>query len=288
MKTQVSISRYCNSARSFLAALMLGLPATALALPTTLFDANFDNATAGAVTSVSGLGTPAAGTWTFVGAAHGGITTDTSAKAALFPKTTTTPISWVPPPTAVKTVAFGTAPSTKTIDAGGAGVAVIANLASPGSFTGTGNSTTISFNWGQCGTASAGYCKYAFVRGLDASGNEVFELLFSQLNGANTSQIWARGASDSQTTRTGSSPFYAGTPQGTLLINGFADASFSATGSATTKPTGLIGVTITLQNGQVTYAFSKGTASGNPLPGRFPTIRPLPHRPRFLGHQCHS
>ena len=263
MQTQINLAGIRRFTRITLAAMICSLGFPAATWATTIFDSNFDNGTAGAATSASSLGTPVAGTWSFVGAAQGGITSDASDKAALFGKNTTTALTWVTAPTAVNTVNFGTVPSTKSIDAGGAGVSVLANLASPGSFTGVGNSTTISFNWGQCGTAASGYCKYAFVRGLDAAGNEVFELLLSQLNPANTSLIYARAAADSTTTR---STTTVGTPQGTLLINGFGtDTSFSLPGTATTKPTGLIGVTVTLANGQVTYAFNKGTASGNAL-----------------------
>jgi autotransporter-associated beta strand protein len=262
MKTQSSIIPFRMAAKYLLAGLMLGLPATALAVPITLFDANFNDATAStAVTTVGGLGTPSAGTWSFVDAVHGGISTDVGGgKAAAFSFTDATfPGMTIMP---ANGVAFASSyPVTKVLDAGGTKPsALIANFASPGSFVG-GDSTTISFNWGQVGLATSPSCKQAFVRGLDALGNEVFELVFTHLNPQSTSQVFARNATDDSSTVTLSSG--TGTPEGTLLISGFTGTTHA--NANLVKPTGLLGVTITLENGQVTYAFSKGTASGNPL-----------------------
>ncbi|MEX1049752.1 MAG: autotransporter-associated beta strand repeat-containing protein [Akkermansiaceae bacterium] len=262
MKTQNSSPRFPKIARIALFGLILGLPATALAAPTTIFDANFNDATAStAVTTVGELGTPSAGTWSFVDAVHGGISTDVSGdKAAAFSFTDSAfPGMTIMP---ANGVAFGTSyPITKVLDASGSKPsALIASFANPGSFTG-GDSTTINFKWGQVGLATSPSCKQAFVRGLDASGNEVFELVFTHLNPQTASQVFARGAADDSSTVTGTTG--TGTPEGTLLISALPNTTHASPNLI--EPAGLLGVTVTLENGQVTYAFSKGTASGNPL-----------------------
>ena len=263
MKTQNPITGLRKTAKLAFAGLILGLPVTAPAVPTTIFDSNFNDATAStAVTSVSGLGTLSAGTWSFVDAVHGGISTDVGGdKAAAFSFTDTLPFTGMTVMPA-NGVAFGTSyPATKILDAGGSKPsALIANLASPGSFTG-GDSTTISFKWGQVGLATSPSCKQAFVRGLDASGNEVFELVFTHLNPQTGCQVFARDASGDSSTVTGT--LGTGTPEGTLLISAMPNTSHA--NANLVEPTGLLGVTVTLENGQVTYAFSKGTATGNPL-----------------------
>jgi autotransporter-associated beta strand protein len=230
---------------------------------TTLFNASFDACPSGALsasaaTAAATLNTgTAAGTWSYSGSAgYGAISNPNGVdKAVGFDHNTSAQAGMTLMPE--NGVAAGTTyPVTVAADAPGPNnIALSANFAQAGGFTGT-NSTAINFNWGSYGNNSTAYFKYAFVRGLDTTGNEVFELLWYQGSTSNIVQILARSATDTQTTL----PAVNQQPQiqGTVIATNF-DPTPPNSVSATTAPTGLIPVGILLTNNQVTYTINGGT-----------------------------
>lgn len=223
----------------------------------TLFSANFDNssltAAQSAVTSSSQLGTPSVGTWSGTAASQGRIAVNGTDKAYAIAHNTTA-ISNMTSMSAGGGVAVGnTYPATVAADSG-AGSVLVAQFATSGKFSAPGENTTINFQWGGFGNNNTGGFKYDFVTGYDASGNQLFELLF--VNGSTTDvrEMFARGAGDSSTTVTSAS---LGTPQGSKVATGLSLGSNSTTG----EPTDMIGVTISLENNQVRYGFEGGALS---------------------------
>jgi autotransporter-associated beta strand protein len=91
---------------------------------------------------------------------------------------------------------------------------------------------------------------------LDANGNEVFELLWYQGSTSAIAQILARSATQTQTTL----PAGNQQPQiqGTVVDNNI-NAGGVNSASASTAPSALVPVNITLANNQVTYVVDNGT-----------------------------
>jgi hypothetical protein len=242
---------------------------------TVIFNHNFNNAPAPgtAVTSAASLGAPVTGTMSFSGPAVGGIGGGANPALAVATNfnTTTLAASTVPNMTAMAeaAVTFGTTyPDTQIVDAG-LGDRVLANFASPGSFTG-GQRTEVNFNLAGFGTSNTGNFKYQFVRGLSPTNQEVFELLFVNGSAANTRAVYARGATDDQTTQTSAS---VGAPEGTLLANNFSDG-LSGTSVSGGVPAGMWDVDIVLENGQVSFNIGAtvGTLTAAPANNTFLAI----------------
>lgn len=233
-----------------------------LAAASMLFNATFDACPSGALsasaaTAASTLNTgTAVGTWSYsASVGYGAVSNPNGADKALgFDHNTTAQPGMTMMPE--NGVAAGTSyPVTVTEDAPGPNsIALNANFAQAGGFTGT-NSTTISFDWGSYGNNSGANFKYAFVRGLDATGKEVFELLWYQGSTSNIVEILARSATDTQTT------LPAGNQQpviqGTVIATNFDPTPPNGI-SATTAPAALIPVNILLTNHQVTYTINGG------------------------------
>jgi autotransporter-associated beta strand protein len=233
------------------------------AATSTLFNANFDACGSGALSSAAATaaGTlntgTTVGTWSYAGTAGYGAVSAANAgdKAVAFDHNTTAQSGMTMMP-ANGVAAGSTYPVTVNDDAPGPNaVALFANFAGAGGFTGT-NSTAINFKWGSYGNNSGASFKYAFVRGLDASGNEVFELLWYQGSTASICQILARSATDTWTTLNS----YSAQPviQGTVITTNFDPGAVNSV-SASTEPSAEIQVGILLTNNQVTYTINGGT-----------------------------
>lgn len=231
----------------------------------TIFEHDFENAptTPTAVTAVGDLGAPAAGSFSFSGSPVGGISNARPAFAVSNggspPNMTQMAINSVTP--------SGVFPETLVADAGG-GDRLFADFSSAGGFT-AGAKTEISFNMASFGNSNTGTFKYQFVRGLDAADNEVFELLLVSGSGAATREWYARGAGDDSTTLTAAN---AGTPDGTLLADGF-QFQFNGTNVANGRPSGVYQVGILLEDGMVTFdvtgsggSFTNTAANGMAMP----------------------
>ncbi len=221
----------------------------------TLFDHDFANAPSpgNAVNSVSDLGAPAAGSFSFSGSPVGGIGSSNTTRRAL--AVSHREFGDVDNMTEMvrNTVVFSVInfPDTQVADSGG-GDRVFADFATPGGFTG-GASTSISFRLANFGNSNTSAFKYSFVRGLDASDNEVFELLFVAGSSSGTREVFARGANDDETTLAlNENDVLVGTPEGTKLVD---SSSFNLNGTdvATGRPSGTWMANLTLANGVVTY-----------------------------------
>ena len=221
---------------------------------TTIFSHDFENAPnpGTAVTSVADLGAPAAGSFSFSGSPVGGI--GGSRPSLAVGNRVGNPINNMTEMATNSVVTSFTYPETVVADSGG-GDLVFADFASPGGFTG-GDSTTISLNMASFGNNNTEQFKYQFIRGLDASDNEVFELLLVSGSGALIRQVYARGADDDSTTFSAAG---SGTPEGDLLANNFA---FNLNGTSVSggRPSGTYAFSIVLENGTVTYDI--GTTGG--------------------------
>ncbi len=220
-----------------------------------IFDHDFENApTPGAaVTGVSDLGAPVAGSFSFSDAPVGGIggnVNDGRFALAVGHNGNSDVASMTEMVSNAVAFSADVFPDTQIIDAGG-GDRVYADFAGNGAFT-DGESTTISFLTANFGTSNTGAMKYNFVRGLDANDNEIFELLFVSGSGGETREVFARGADDDSTTL---SALNAGTPEGTKLVE---SVSFQLNGTnvAAGRPSGMFAASITLENGAVTYDLS--------------------------------
>jgi autotransporter-associated beta strand protein len=263
MKTKVNRLKLTRPATLALLSLAasLGFTTTTTQAATTLFSANFDAATAGALGTTASTAAAtlnagtATGTWSFPAGTGFGAISGSGNKEAVFAHNTSA-ISGMTVMPENGVAMGGTYPVTKVVQAPGTAPApLVANLAVPGAFTGN-NSVNISFNVGSFGQSDTVGFKYFFVRGLDASGNEVFDLLWVQGSTSATSQIFARSATDTSTTLATSS---SGTPQGTLIASNLASYASYNSAAVGTLPASLLPVSITLTNGQVTYVINGGT-----------------------------
>ena len=185
-------------------ALSLGQSINATAVVTNFFS-NFESAGGGSITGPAVLNSGTAiGTWSFLGlpvgqSGAGAISSNAVNRAAVFAHTTNA--AGIPGmPLLLATNYFvdsGTYPNTQPYDAGG--TRVIANFATPGQFTGAAE-TRIAFKWGAFGTGNPAQAKGQFVRGLDASGNEVFKLLFLSTSSAGTRIMYLRTTAENTIT----------------------------------------------------------------------------------------
>ena len=223
---------------------------------TIVFDHNFDNApsTGSAVTSIADLGAPTVGSFAFSGPAIGGIGGTNTALAVGHNGNTN--IANMSEPADNTVVYSGVFPETQVADAG-TGDRLFLDFSSPADITSTSFSTDISFSLGMFGNSNTGSFKYTFVRGLDSSDNEVFELLFVNGSAGGTREFYARGASDDSTELTASN---TGTPDGQLLAEGFG--SFNSTNVANGGPNSAYLVDISLSSSMVTYDISATNGSG--------------------------
>lgn len=220
---------------------------TANCLGGTIFQHDFQNAPnpGTAVTAVADLGAPVAGSFSFSGSPVGGIG---GSRPALVVANHTNAVIANMTEMATNEVATGAVfPVTVVADSGG-GDRVFADFDSPGTFTGA-DKTEISFNMASFGNNNSGQFKYQFVRGLDATDNEVFEMLLVSGSGQGTRQVYARGGNDDETTL---ASVGAGTPEGQLLANNF-QFGLNGTNVANGAPSGTYTISILLENGMVTY-----------------------------------
>lgn len=206
-----------------------------------------------AVTSVSDLGNPGVGSFSFSATPFGGIGGARASFAAAHRNGNAignmTQMS-------ANGVSFGadfSSPVTRVADAG-SGDLLFANFAGAGGFT-DGARTQINFSLGSFGNSSNTSFKYNFVRGLDANDNEVFELLFVAGSGGQTRDVYVRGADDDSTTlsSTGdpSSPNTVSV-EGTKVIDS-SSAAFNGTSVASGRPTDLWNVSIVLEDGGASF-----------------------------------
>ena len=250
--------------RFFAVAAVVGVGASASA-QTILFDHDFEDApnAGSAVTSVGDLGTPNVGSMSFSGAPIGGIGGTRPALAVGF---NANGISNMTLPTE-NSVTFDAIvdpenfsfPETQVADAG-SGDRVFADFATPGTITSSSVSTDISFSFGHFGTSNTGSFKHTYIRGLDASDNEVFELLFVAGSGNLAREWYARGPSDDSIELTAAG---AGTPEGQLLAEGFGGA-FNSTNVAAGRPAQAMLVDISLSNSMVTFDIGSTNGTGTP------------------------
>lgn len=210
-----------------------------------VFSHDFQDGTNGEVTSAGTLGTPAAGNFSFSGSPVGSIRSNPAGTVrALAVGHSSNNVANMADMQSNTATYSGSFPETQVADAGG-GDRVFANFSEAGSFTGAGESTSISFRTASFGNSNTGAFKYTFVRGLDSSDAEVFELLIVAGSGSATREAFARGPSDDSTTLTAAS---SGTPQGTKLVDA---AAFGL--NSTGNPPSMWNIGITLENGMVTY-----------------------------------
>lgn len=224
---------------------------------TILFDHNFSNApTPGtAVTSVADLGTPAVGSFSFSASPVGGIGGGANPALAVAHSGNVANLTDM----VENSVTYsGTFPETMVADAG-TGDLVYVDFDSTGPITSGTTKTDISFSMNLFGTNNSGSFKYNFIRGLDASDNEVFELLQIGGSGGGTRQWYARGAADDETTLTAAN---AGTPEGQLLANGFN--ALVSTNVANGRPADAVSVGISLSSSMVTFDITATDGSGTP------------------------
>lgn len=238
------------------ACLTLTVIASSSSAQVTLFDHNFDNAPnpGTAVTSVSDLGTPSAGSFSFSGSPVGGI--GGGSNPALAVANSSNGITNLTSSVENSVSYSGTFPETMVADAG-SGDLVYLDFDSAGPITSVTTETNISFNMNLFGTSNSGAFKYNFIRGLDASDNEVFELLSISGSGGGTREWYARAAGDDETTLTAAN---AGTPDGALLAENFS--ALLSTNVANGKPANSVTVDISLSSGMVTYDISATDGSG--------------------------
>jgi hypothetical protein len=226
----------------------------ALTRAATLFQHDFQNATAGAVTTLGDLGAPGVGTWSVIGNVMGGIRTDGGTDLAFVTAHDSDGVYADITQMANVGVPFsGTYPETQVADSG-AGDVLVANLASGGFFSSPGEKTTISYDWGAFGNSNNGAFKYGFIAGYDGSGNQVFELLFQHGSAGGTRRMFARGADDASTTLTAGN---LGAPEGVDIYT-VPNGSYNSTGN---KPADMVQVFITLENDAVSYAFDGGSGT---------------------------
>lgn len=205
-----------------------------------------------AVTSVGDLGNTGFGNFSFSGSPFGGIGGSQKAFASAHNSSSTIANMTQ---MAENSVSFGSdfsSPVTRTADAG-SGDRLFANFETAGGFT-NGESTNISFDLANFGNSNPFDFKYTFVRGLDSSGREVFEMLFIAGSSAKAREVYTRGADDDSTTLTASGPGAGATatPEGTKLIEstGFG---VNGTNVANGRPSGRWVVNIELADGKVNY-----------------------------------
>ncbi|MFK7911370.1 MAG: PEP-CTERM sorting domain-containing protein [Akkermansiaceae bacterium] len=220
-----------------------------------IFSADFDNGTSGAVDAIGDLGAPSVGTFTtdnvVSGAATYGFITNAASGDKAFTSGNDANTRMTVLGAGIST--FEASPSTSF-----RGVAptnrMYANFAAADITGGLG--ATVQFDTGAFGTQNLGAVKGLIVRGLSSVGDEVFETLITHGSGSGTRRIYAREVGDSTYTRSGTS---AGAPQGTQVFTSI-DA-WNGTNN-TVEPANLNTLTITIQNGFVTYASESGTAGG--------------------------
>lgn len=211
----------------------------------TVFSEDFDSRTSGNVTAASDLGSD----WVFTGSTYGAISSGTD-------KAYTTGSSGAQNGAGQNVFAEGAPfPNTFTVDP-----ATAANKLSvdfDAVQVNSPNAATVAFETGSFGTQNAGSFKALVVRGLSEAGDEVFETFIAFGSGNGTRRIHHRAIGDTTYTRTGSS---AGSPAGTQVYTNLP-GTWNST-NATAKPSNLHGLTLTLENGQITYSVDAGTAGG--------------------------
>lgn len=224
---------------------------------TVLFDHNFNNAPnpGTAVTSVADLGTPAVGSFSFSGSPVGGIGGGANPALAVAHANDVANLTDMVENSVTYT---GTFPETMVADAG-TGDLVYVDFDSAGPITSGATKTDISFSMNLFGTNNTGSFKYNFIRGLDASDNEVFELLQVGGSGGGTRDWYARGAADNETTLTAAN---AGTPEGQLLADGFG--ALNSTNVANGRPANAVSVGVSLSSSMVTFDITATDGSGTP------------------------
>ena len=260
--------------RRFLTFLIAAIATAATANAEMIFSHDFENAPnpGAAVSGVADLGSPSVGSLAFSGLPFGGIGGTRPAFALGhnpngLANMTQPAANSVEFDAIVDPVNFSF-PETKVADAG-SGDLLFAEFDAPGRFAGPGESTEISFVWASFGNNNTAQFKHQFVRGLDSAGREVFELLLVSGSGAAIRQVYARDADDDSITLTDANN---GQPEGILLANEFG-FNLNGTNVAGGRPSGGYTVSITLENGMVTYdigasggAFTNTAANGAPLP----------------------
>ena len=216
-----------------------------------VFASNFDDGTTGVVDAITDLGAPSVGSWAFEnpGTATYGSVSAGADRAFTTGSDGNTRVT-IPGADGPLNTAFQASPGT-TLGTQAVDNRLFANF-SAADITG-GNSATVSFDYGSFGTQNSGAFKALVVRGLSASGDEIFETWFGLGSAGSTRFIYAREAGDTTYLRTA---FNAGTPEGTRVFSGIP--GFNSTNTAS-PPGNLNTVGISLSDGEVTYS-----SGGNP------------------------
>lgn len=223
----------------------------------TIFQADFNASAPGAITSTTTLndGTTV-GSWSFENATNGycgGISLGSDRAAAFAHHSGGIANMTILDSPGTSVTNFGVA---EVVDPTLPGVTkVIANLSEPGTFSG-GTVATVKFDWGMFGTSSSGAFKHSYVRGLSSTGQELFELLFVNGSANTTRTIFVRGIDDDSITLISASN---GTPEGTEILTNILSTSNRTNLDGT--PSAMLAVTISIDNGNVTYALEQ---SGGP------------------------
>lgn len=223
------------------ALLACGLSGTASAA--TVFSENFDLRTTGNVTAASDLGTG----WTFTGSTYGAISGGAD-------KAFTSGNSSNQNGAGQNVIAIPAPyPNTLTVDPAAATNKLSVDF--DAIQVNTANTATVNFDVGGFGSENLGKYKALVVRGLSEAGDEVFESFITFGSGNGTRRIYHRAIGDTEYTRTGTN---GGAPAGTQVYNNLPGTWNSTNASA--KPGGMVGVTLTIENGQITYNADAGTA----------------------------
>lgn len=210
----------------------------------TVFSENFDARTAGNVTAAADLGTG----WTFTGSTYGAISSGTD-KAY----TTGNRVAQNGAGQNVLSIpASTTASADPAVDATN-----LLSVAFDAVQVNTANTTTVQFETGSFGTQNQAFVKSLVVRGLSEGGDEVFETLIAFGSGNTIRRAYNRAIGDTTYTR-GTSTF--GFSSGTQIYNNLP-GTWNSTNAAA-KPSDMHGLTLTIENGQITYSFDAGTAGG--------------------------
>lgn len=213
----------------------------------TVFSENFDARTSGVVTAAGDLGTG----WAFTGGVYGNISAGAD-------RAYTSAVAGFPGSTDLNIAGSTTASADPATDAGTRLTASFDAVQ-----VDTVNATTVSMDIGGYGSNNSQVFKAMTVRGLSSTGDEVFEawIGFGSANG--TRFVYAREAGD--TTYTRGTNDATSSPAGTPVVTNIAgDWNGTNTG---VKPGGLDTLTMSIENGQVTYGFSSGGATQGTLGG---------------------
>ncbi|WP_411846213.1 hypothetical protein AAFN60_00600 [Roseibacillus persicicus] len=219
-----------------------------------VFSSNFDNGTSGAVDAIADLGTPAVGSFAFENpatASYGFVSGGTD-RAFTTGNDGNTRITIAGADGPLNT-AFQASPGT-TFGSQTPDNRLYANFAAS-SLTG-GNGATVSFDVGSYGTQNSGAFKAMVIRGLSSTNDEVFETWIGMGSSGGTRFVYAREAGDTTYLRTANG---AGTPAGTRVYSGMPGWNSTNNASA---PGGMATITISIQDGMVTYGASAGNPGG--------------------------